>query len=58
MKAGTVVTLWKLFCDDQFLYFITKLEAEKAARILFPDEAPDRRYARISYLESAPYNPE
>ena len=58
MKAGTVVTLWKLLCEREVLYFITKLEAEHAARTLFPDEEPHRRYARISYVDSVPYTPD
>lgn len=35
--------------------FATKMEAERYARELFPDESEDSRYARIFYKEVLSY---
>lgn len=35
-------------------YYPTKTVAEMAARLVFPEESPDRRYGRIFYETFAP----
>lgn len=39
------VQLWRVQGVSQV--FLTKMEAEKAARVAFPTETADKRYARI-----------
>ena len=41
--------VWFVKGDPDNLVLSTKLCAETLARILFPDESPDYRYARIYY---------
>jgi hypothetical protein len=53
-QKGDKVTLWYV-TGIHHTYFVTKIEAEAAARKTFPDEPENRRYARICYLESEPY---
>ena len=61
LKPEQQVTIWVLHCvhcdDTDKLYFATKMEAEKAARYLFPDMDADQRYARISCIKTQPYSP-
>jgi|LakMenEpi03Aug12_release.lakeMendotaPanAssembly.Ray.scaffolds.fasta_scaffold2253911_2 hypothetical protein len=60
LKPEQQVTIWVLNCalfDEDKTYFATKMEAEKAARYLFPDMDVDQRYARISYIKTQPYSP-
>lgn len=38
--------------------FAHKVDAERAAREAFPDESPDRRYARLHYVPVMVYRPE
>ena len=54
VKQGDRVQLWYV-TGIPTTYFVTKMEAEKAARAMFPDEAENKRYARISYLQSEPF---
>ena len=44
-----VVELWWIIGSYSWVYYPTKLEAEKAARQLFPDEPIDKREARVRY---------
>lgn len=45
------VVWWVAGEELQGLLFTTKEAAEKAARLTYPDEDPDKRYARIFYKE-------
>lgn len=42
-----VYTNWYFMGDPQQRVFATKIEAEAAARVAYPDEHPDTRYARV-----------
>ena len=61
LKPEQQVTIWvlkELWGDEgNKLYFATKMEAEKAARYLFPDMDANQRYAHISYIKTQPYSP-
>ena len=61
IEEGAKITLWYIVEDGPWpqvrQYFVTKIEAERAARALYPDEGPVKRYARVYYLESQPYDP-
>lgn len=56
-KASTVTVpepevagaLWEVAGDPDRSLFRTKLEAERAAREIFPDENVSQRYARVQY---------
>lgn len=39
--------IWYVVGDTLRHLFSTKMAAEKYARVLFPDEDPDKRYARV-----------
>lgn len=45
--------MWFVLGDEEFgdqpALFDTKMAAEKWARALFPEEHPDKRYARVFY---------
>ena len=47
------VELWCVH-GIQFGYFPHKIDAEAAARVAFPDESEDRRYARIYFKRFYP----
>jgi hypothetical protein len=47
-RRSTSVELWHVGGMDGWL-FPTKIVAEEAARLRFPHESPDARYARIGY---------
>jgi hypothetical protein len=55
MTPGTVVVLWGVRDKDSRLYFTTKIQAERAARLLFPLQTVHERYARIYFIESQPH---
>lgn len=58
LKIGQQLTIWVVRGDDdnyRKLYFATKIEAEKAAREMYPDMDVDQRYARISYITTEPH---
>lgn len=54
IKQGDKVQLWYVQ-GLSGAYFVTKMEAEVVARKMFPDEHESTRYARISYLQSEPF---
>lgn len=62
VKPGQQLTIWvlkELWGDDgDKLYFATKIEAEKAAREMYPDMDVDRRNGFIYFIETQPYTPE
>jgi hypothetical protein len=41
--------VWYVRGDEDKLLFVEKLDAERHARYIFPDEDAHRRYARIYY---------
>lgn len=49
MQAATVGQVWFIRGDEYATPFATKIDAEIAARIAFPDEDVAQRYARIYY---------
>ena len=66
VKPGQQLTIW-VFEDAEGLeddergdkyYFVTKIEAEKAVREMYPDMDVDRRYGFIYCIETQPYTPE
>jgi hypothetical protein len=44
-SEGTI-TMWAV-AGQRGVFFCNKMEAEAFARMMFPDESPERRYARI-----------
>lgn len=48
LLGSVSVTLWRVVGIAGKLY-PTKMAAEVAARLQFPDEGPDERYARVFY---------
>jgi len=54
MKEGDTIKLWGVM-GERGAWFATKIEAEAHARVSFPNENPDTRYARIFYIESEPH---
>jgi hypothetical protein len=59
LKIGQQLTIWvfrETWGDEgDNMYFATKIEAEKAAREMYPDMDVDQRYARISYITTEPH---
>ena len=51
-KSSEVVVLWRVLGMDTIL-FPTKIIAETAARMYFPSETVEQRYARIFYITFA-----
>lgn len=49
MQEATVGQVWFIKGDEYATPFATKIDAEIAARIAFPDEDVAQRYARIYY---------
>jgi hypothetical protein len=48
---------WYVADDPDNRTYDTKIEAETRARVLFPSESPDKRYARVSYRQvELPHN--
>lgn len=45
--TATVLVLWRVF-GIEHTWYPTKIAAEVAARSRFPDEDPNKRYARLS----------
>jgi hypothetical protein len=39
--------IWYVQGDEEHMFFAFKIDAERYARLIFPDEPVDRRYARI-----------
>jgi len=67
VKPGQQLTIWVF--DERVVkgeydesgdkyYFVTKIEAEKALREMYPDMDADRRYRFIYFIETQPYTPE
>lgn len=50
-EMHVVAHVWYVRGDDANQFFATKLDAEKYARILFPEESEFTRYGRIFYRE-------
>lgn len=40
---------WWVVGDTEMTLLATKMDAERRARELFPNESPDKRYARVFY---------
>jgi hypothetical protein len=55
VEAGCV-TLWRVLGMPGVRY-PSKLAAEMAARVRFPNESPDARYARVAYVRYYPEQP-
>ena len=49
MKETTAGQVWFIHGDEYATPFATKMDAEIAARLAFPDESETERYARIFY---------
>ena len=52
-EPGQVVEIWYVRGLDGD-WFATKMDAERTAGVAFPDEHPDKRYARVFYHRSHP----
>lgn len=50
-EMHVVAHVWYVRGDDANKFFATKLDAEKYARILFPEESEFTRYGLIFYRE-------
>jgi hypothetical protein len=59
LKIGQQLTIWvfrETWGDEgDNMYFATKIEAEKAAREMYPGENAIHRYARIMYITTEPH---
>lgn len=55
LKEGDVVTLWSYFTTGPREYFTTKIQAERACRLVFPNEDQGQRDIRIFYIQSDPH---
>jgi hypothetical protein len=59
LEIGQQLTIWVVRGDEGgklfWQYFATKIEAEKAAREMYPGENAIHRYARISYITTEPH---
>ena len=51
MQQATAGQVWFIRGDEYSTPFATKIDAEIAARLAFPDETPQARYARIYYRD-------
>lgn len=47
MKPKQIYCLWQEGENIPRLWFATKEAAERAARVLYPNESPEARYSRI-----------
>jgi hypothetical protein len=53
----TVGRIWYVHGDPDKVFFATKLDAEKWARLAFPGETQERRYSRVRYHSVESFEP-
>lgn len=49
--------VWYVKGDPDKVFFATKMDAEKWARLAFPGETEERRYSRVEYHDVETFEP-